>query len=310
MARPDILHLFTSAANASPFDVNMAIDAGYQHVIPYTRIDAASIATFTQDAIFSRSPKDAARTGIFIGGRDAIEAADLLELTAGAMVPPFVVSAFADPSGAYTTAAALVAVVEHHLKAAHGRELAGRRVLVLSATGPVGRIAAVIAAQAGADVTITSHRGQASAGKAAEETGKRFGVTLKGASSENASHIRAALAGTDIVLATAAAGVEILDSDTLLRAGGDLLVAADINAVPPTGIAGVGVFDDGKPIEGTKAVGIGALAAGNIKYQTQHRLLVRMRTEGKPLKLGFAEAFATAREVVAESAAEKGAAGK
>ena len=40
-------------------------------------------------------------------------------------------------------------------------------------------------------------------------------------------------------------------------------------------IAGVGVMDDAKPLAGTAALGIGALAIGNVKYQTQQRLLVR-----------------------------------
>ena len=58
-----------------------------------------------------------ARTGIFIGGRDVLLAADMLERAKEAMVPPFVVSVFADPSGSYTTAAALVACVEAALEA-------------------------------------------------------------------------------------------------------------------------------------------------------------------------------------------------
>jgi len=74
----------------------------------------------------------------------------------------------------------------------------------------------------------------------------------------------------------------------------------DINAVPPAGIAGLGAMDDAKPLAGTSAVGIGALAVGNVKYQVQHRLLARMRESGSAINCGFAEAFATAREVVAE----------
>ena len=74
-----------------------------------------------------------------------------------------------------------------------------------------------------------------------------------------------------------------------------------MNAVPPEGIAGVGVMDDAKPIEGTPAVGIGALAVGNVKYQTQHRLLVQMReAEKKAVTLSFPEAFAVARAFLAE----------
>jgi len=77
-------------------------------------------------------------------------------------------------------------------------------------------------------------------------------------------------------------------------------VAVDINAVPPSGLAGLGAQDDGKPLAGTGAVGIGALAVGNVKYQVQHRLLTRMREAGKPVVFGFDEAFAEARAVVGE----------
>ena len=31
MEKPAILHMLTPARNMSPFDVNMAIDAGFQH---------------------------------------------------------------------------------------------------------------------------------------------------------------------------------------------------------------------------------------------------------------------------------------
>ena len=61
-------------------------------------------------------------------------------------------------------------------------------------------------------------------------------------------------------------------------------------------------MDEGKPLAGTNAVGIGALAIGNVKYQTQHRLLVQMRQAPKSV-LGFTEAFATARAFLAESKA-------
>ena len=110
--RPYILHMFTPMPQMSPFDVNMAADAGYQIVVPYCNVDEDSVVQLTQDAIFSRGPKGVSRTGIFIGGRDVMLAADMLDRARQAMVPPFEVSVFADPSGAYTTAAALVALAE------------------------------------------------------------------------------------------------------------------------------------------------------------------------------------------------------
>ena len=73
----------------------------------------------------------------------------MLERAKAAMMKPFVVSLMADPSGAYTTAAAMVAL-RRGGAAAHARRRAwrGQRVLILGGTGPVGRIAGVLAAQA------------------------------------------------------------------------------------------------------------------------------------------------------------------
>lgn len=302
MERPYILHMFTPGRQMSPFDVNMAADAGYQVIAPYCEVELDGITALTQDAIFSRGPKGVARTGLFIGGRNAMLAADMLERAKASMVKPFVVSVMADPSGAYTTAAAMVACTEAALqKQGHG--LDGLRVVVLGGLGPVGRIAGVIAAQAGALVTLSSRSGAAAAEAGARETAARFKVTMHGVSGADRAAVRASLAEADVVLACAAAGVQVVSADDLKEAK-RLKVAADVNAVPPEGIAGVGVMDDGKALAGSAAVGIGALAIGNVKYQTQHRLLVQMReSDKKALVLGFPEAFATARAFIAERAA-------
>lgn len=306
MERPYILHMFTPGRQMSPFDINMAADAGYQLVVPYSDVGLDAIAGLTQDTIFSRGPKGVARTGIFIGGRDALLAADMLERSRGAMVKPFVVSLMADPSGAYTTAAAMVACVEAALKSRHGHGLEGQRVVILGGMGPVGRIAGVIAAQAGAQVSLSSRHGIDIAEEAAKETGARFKLTLHGVSGGDRAAVRTSLADADVVLACAAAGVQVLSPEDLGFAR-QMKVAADVNAVPPEGIAGVGVMDNGKPLDGTAAVGIGALAIGNVKYQTQHRLLVQMCEAEKAVVLSFPEAFAMARAFLAESAAGKAA---
>jgi methylene-tetrahydromethanopterin dehydrogenase len=300
MERPYILHMFTPGKQMSPFDINMAADAGYQLVVPYADVGIDAITGLTQDTIFSRGPRGVARTGIFIGGRDAVLAADMLDKCVKSMVPPFVVSVMADPSGAYTTAAAMVASVEAALKKQPGQGLDKQRVVILGGTGPVGRIAAVLAAQAGAEVFLSSRNGIDVAEEAASKTGGRFGVTVHGVSGGDRAAVRASLAEADVLLATAAAGVQVVSSEDLGFAR-RLKVAADVNAVPPEGIAGVGVMDDAKPLAGTGAVGIGALAIGNVKYQTQHRLLVQMRgAEKGPVTLSFTEAFAVARAFLAE----------
>ena len=302
MERPYILHMFTPGRQMSPFDINMAADAGYQIIVPYCEVGADSITGLTQDTIFSRGPKGVARTGIFIGGRDALLAADMLERSKASMVKPFVVSLMADPSGSYTTAAAMVACVESALRRHHGQGLEGQRVVIVGGTGPVGRIAGVIAAQAGAEVFLSSRNGIDAAEEAARETGKRFGVSLHGLSGGDPAAVRSSIADADVLLACAAAGVQVVSAEALAFAR-RLKVAADVNAVPPAGIAGVGVMDDALPLAGTAAVGIGALAVGNVKYQTQHRLLVQMQQAERALVLSFPEAFAVARAFLVEKTA-------
>src|SRR5512137_1064152 len=108
MEKRTIIHLFDPMPHNSPFDLNMAADAGFEVLLPYSNVKLAEVNGLVQDAIFSRGPSGVKRTGIFIGGRDIRLALDMLAAAKKAMVPPFEVSVFADPSGAFTTAAALV----------------------------------------------------------------------------------------------------------------------------------------------------------------------------------------------------------
>lgn len=301
MERPYILHMFTPGKQMSPFDVNMAADAGYQILAPYCEVALEGVTALTQDAIFSRGTKGLARTGIFIGGRDALLAADMLERARTSMVKPFEVSLMADPSGSFTTAAAMVACVEAALQKQHGHGLEGQRVVILGGMGPVGRIAGVLAATAGAIVSLSSRNGIDMAEEAAQQTAKRFGVSLHGVSGGDRAAVRSSIAEADVLLACAAAGVQVVSRDDLSVAGA-LKVAADVNAVPPEGIAGVGVMDRDVPLAGTGALGIGALAIGNVKYQTQQQMLIQMREAERPVVLSFTEAFEVARRHLAGAA--------
>jgi methylene-tetrahydromethanopterin dehydrogenase len=296
--RPYLLHIFTPTRHVSPFDVNMAYDAGWTAVVPYTEVELDEVATLVQDAIFSRGPKGARRTGIFIGGRTMQLAMDMLENAKEAMFPPFEVSLFADPSGAFTTAAALVAAVERHMQTSHGVSLAGQRVVVLGGTGPVGSSAAVLAARAGANVVIMG-RLKDKADRLAALCSHSFGAELTGIKGDVNEHKAEQFQEADVVLGTAKAGVQVM-SEAELAAAPKLKVAADVNAVPPAGIAGVGLQDDGTPLAASPsgAVAIGPLAVGQIKYQTQHYLLAHMRRTDEPLVLHFENAFEFARQFV------------
>ena len=109
MTKKNILHMLTPQENVSPFDVNMACDAGYDLIIPYTNVSLNDVKSLVQDAIFSRSVNNAKKTGIFICGKDASLALDMMDAAKKAMVPPFEISVFPDPAGSFTTAAAMVA---------------------------------------------------------------------------------------------------------------------------------------------------------------------------------------------------------
>jgi methylene-tetrahydromethanopterin dehydrogenase len=298
--RPYVLHMMTTAGNLSPFDVNMAYDAGWNACPPYTNLTLEDVRPLVQDVIFSRGPKGARRTGIFLGGRDAHLAVHMLEAARKAMVPPFEVSVFADPSGAFTTAGAMVACAENALQKVHGTGLSGQRTLVFGGTGPVGSAAAVLAARAGAETIIVSHRDRKTALEMASYCSELYGVSLTGAEGSSNENLCELVDNVDVIFNAATAGVRVLWSHHIVSAG-RLKVACDVNAVPPKGIEGIELMDNAEPIPASRsgAVGIGALAVGNLKYKAQHHLLRQMREAEKPLYLGFDAAFEAARQYAA-----------
>ena len=150
MSTPRILHMLVPAERVSPFDVNMAADAGFEIIIPYTGVGVKQVSALVQDAIFSRPPKRFNSTGVFIGGHDINLAADMFSAAKKAQVPPFEIGLFADPNGAYTTSAALVALVQQQLIDKTGAGLSNRKVVIYGG-GPVGLCTAVLVAQQGGE---------------------------------------------------------------------------------------------------------------------------------------------------------------
>ncbi|GAW86852.1 methylene-tetrahydromethanopterin dehydrogenase [Bathymodiolus platifrons methanotrophic gill symbiont] len=300
MAKRSILHMFDPMSNNSPFDVNMALDCDFDVLIPYANVQPDSMHRMTQDVIFSRGPKGVKQTGIFIGGRDIGVAIDMLNSAKKSMVPPFEVSVLADPSGAFTTAAALVACVEKELNSKFNKQLKDCKALVFGGTGPVGIATGVIASLAGADAVLVDHFSGNEAQGLAEEYNRRFDCKLSGTVATFDDDKIKLIEDADLIFCTAKAGIQILSADVLGHAK-QLKVVGDVNAVPPAGIAGVQVNDFGVPLANTEnAVAIGPLAVGNIKYKVQHALLSSMLSEGKPVYLDFIAAFEKAKEILAK----------
>jgi methylene-tetrahydromethanopterin dehydrogenase len=296
MAEKNILHMVTPTKHISPFDANMAVDAGYDAVLTYSNVTLDDITGLVQDSIFSRPPKTGVRSAMFFGGKNASLALDMLTKARKALVPPFGMSFFADPAGSFTTAAAMVACVERILKEKHQRRLESLKLAIFGATGVVGYAAAVIAALERSSVTIVGYDGIKRVTDSANEIRTRFNVEVRPADGSDDSKKTAILKENEAVLCAGRAGVQIL-SKAQLAGATNLLVVADVNAVPPAGIEGLDMQANGDALTPNGTVGLGPLAIGNIKYKTEFGLFQKMIAATKPVQLDFRDAFILAREL-------------
>ena len=97
----NILFFLEEDEYASPFDVCVAYDAGFNVVVPYPKVTLDSVTGLVQDAIFSRGTKGVKNTSFFIGGRDVTTARRMAKKAKKSMVGPFSTSVVVDPHGAF-----------------------------------------------------------------------------------------------------------------------------------------------------------------------------------------------------------------
>ncbi|HEY3326282.1 MAG TPA: NAD(P)-dependent methylenetetrahydromethanopterin dehydrogenase [Novimethylophilus sp.] len=296
--KPFILHFLTTEKHFSPFDANMASDAGYDSIFTYNNVTLDEITSLVQDAIFSRGPRGVWRTGIFIGGRDMDLAMEMMGKAKKTMFPPFQVSLFADPSGAFTTGAALSAYVFSICRDKLVTNMKGKRVVVFGATGPVGGCASIMCAKEGADVRLVAHSNVEKTAQLAEKYSATYDVTLSCVDGTSDAKKAAIIADAEILLCCASAGVRVISTEMLKNAKG-LLIAADVNAVPPSGIEGLDAMSDALPIKGAEwALGLGALAIGSRKYNLQKKMFQMMLDSETSVELDFLSAYDVARKLI------------
>ncbi len=296
MTKKNILHMISPQENVSPFDVNMACDAGYDLVIPYTNVNLTDVKGLVQDAIFSRSIKNAKKTGIFICGKDASLALDMMDMAKDSMVPPFEISVFPDPAGSFTTAAAMVACTEKTLQDKFQSDLKDKNIVIYGGKGIVGGISAIMCAQYGSNCTIVGYDGIENVSKKATEYKNRFGVDILPADGSTDELNSSYLPKADIIFCAARAGTQVISKDQLELAKNSKILA-DVNAVPPAGLEGVKLKDDDAK-HSCGALSIGPLTSGDIKVKTQYRMFEKMCSSETPLYLNFDEALETAREII------------
>jgi methylenetetrahydrofolate/methylenetetrahydromethanopterin dehydrogenase (NADP+) len=264
-----ILIQLDSDPQPSVFDRVVAIDAGAEVVFSYGAVQAGQVRDLVHGAIFTRGPRDLKHTALFIGGSSVAAGEKLLEEVRKHVLPQFGlrVSVLLDANGANTTAAAAVRAASRHLA------LAGTRVVVLGATGPVGQRVVGLLAREGAQVRVGSRQLDRAAAICEAIRGKIPAAQIEPAATGNKEQLELALAGRTLVIAAGTAGVVLLPGAVRAAVPG-LRVAIDLNAVPPPGIEGVEVGDKGMEREGV--ICYGAIGVGETKMKIHKAAIARL----------------------------------
>jgi hypothetical protein len=253
----------------SSFDQVVAYDAGADVVMSYGGVTEGDVRDLIHGCIFTRGPKDLHKTAVWIGGNNMSAGEQLLAMAQDALIPPLSVSIMLDSNGSNTTAVAAVVKIEETLG-----DVAGKKVLILAGTGPVGQRAAGLLAKDGAKVIITSRKPEQGE-KARQFISARFNVQVEAVTLNDPSALPELLPGVEVLLNSGPAGVQMVPGQARTSAK-TLKVAVDLNAVPPLGIEGIDVNDAGMIRNGV--VVFGAFGVGNFKTKLHKACVARLFT--------------------------------
>ena len=299
---PYLLFYLDTDVKASPFDICMAYDVGYDAVIPYENVTPEDANTIVQDALLSRGPKGVRHTAFLIGGKNAERAEDVFKAAKDAMFPPFKTSIIVDPAGSYTTAAAMVAKAERAISESKLGELKDKTCVILG-TGAVGQIAAVLLAKMGCTVMIASLNPKRVDGKEHAENmarllAKDHGVQVQGVFAPTPAAKIELLKKADVVMCAGIKGVRLVDKE-MLNELKHIKVLLDINAVPPFGVEGIELKDSMKEMM-PGIFTIGALTVGNLKHKVEKEILKDARSNGSEV-YNYNNALPIARKLLQKS---------
>jgi hypothetical protein len=274
-----------SDKHPSVFDTITAYDAGADQVLALGNVAVEDVRDLVYGAIFTRGVDALKNSAVFIGGSDVPTGEAMLKAATKAFFGPLQVSVMADPNGSNTTAAAAVVKITRSVPAA------GKRAVILAGTGPVGQRAAVLLAQEGAEVSITSRSLERARG-VAQEIKDRFGAEVAALGVQDDEAAGRVLEGANILLTSGAAGVTLAKKE-IWATNPTLQVVADVNAVPPLGVEGIKATDSGKEREGK--IAFGALGIGGLKMKVHRACVVQLFT-ANDLVLDVEEIYRVAKE--------------
>ncbi|HZK18860.1 MAG TPA: NADP-dependent methylenetetrahydromethanopterin/methylenetetrahydrofolate dehydrogenase [Clostridia bacterium] len=281
-----LLHL-EGDPKPSSFDQIAAYDSGVDRIIAYGGVAPEEVEGLVYGAMFTRGGDDLKNSAVFIGGSNVVEAEVLFEKVKKTVFDPFKVSAMFDANGSNTTAAAAVVKI---VKAVGDPK--GKKAVVLAGTGPVGSRAAVMLAGEGCDTYITSRK-LAKAEEVCARLKEVFDVEVTPLEVNDDESCKKALEGAQVAFTTGKLGIVLLKKD-IWASLPELKVLADVNAVDPTGIEGIKLFDDGKEREGK--ICFGAIGIGNLKMKV-HKGSVARLFEKNNLILDVEEIYSIACKV-------------
>lgn len=283
-----LFHLDTDPT-PNTFDTVVGYDGGADHVSCRANIKPSTVGTMVDGAVFTRPPRQKKNTALFITGSNMGEGEAVLASIRNHFFADFRVSVMLDSNGSNTTAAAAAAFIGKHL------DVRGKRVVILAGTGPVGQRAGVMLAAEGAEVSLTSRRFDR-AETACEAMRRRFNVELFPATTGDPASLRKVLDGANILLATGAAGVQLVH-DVEWQKLPQLEFLLDANATPPLGIEGIDLMDRATLRYGKLC--FGALGFGSFKLEVQRACIAKL-FEANDFVLDAVEIFALAKTMIAD----------
>ena len=286
MTRSHILHMLTPLKHMSPFDVNMAVDAGFDAMVPYMDVTLDEVTGLVQDAIFSRPPDDGVARALH-RRQGAPLALDMMDAAKKAPCAALPALPLRRPGR-----------LLHHRRRPGRRSR--RRCARLRPQLEDKRVASSAAPASSPSAPPCSSRRKAPGRGWSATTARARPRSPTRCRSASASRSRlvdgstdarqgAAVREADVILSAAAAGVQVLAARPACERP-SLLVAADVNAVPPAGIEG-SPSTRRRAAGWASALGIGALTVGNVKYQTESGLFNQMLATEKPVAYDFRDAY-------------------
>lgn len=254
-----LLHLDTDPV-ASTFDQAVAYDSGVDNIIAHGGATRDNVTSHVHGMIFTRGGKNLKNSAIFIGGSN-VPASELVgQAVKKAFFGPVRVSVMLDPNGSNTTAAAIARKVMNNY------DITGKKVVILGA-GPVGQRTALYLIKEGAGQIVLTSRSLQRSKTTTDQMKKAYGVDIIPGETRSDESVAKLLKDAHVAIAAGPAGVCIVP-ETSWASSKTLEVIADVNAVPPLGVEGLEVMDDGVEKQGVRFYG--AIAIGNFKMKV-HR---------------------------------------